>query len=188
MARPDKIEKVETMAKLFEDAQSVVLNDFTGLDVEKLSQLRKLCREAGIEYVVVKNTLAKRSIKGTPAEELEAQFEGPTALAVGRDSENVSARILADFAKEHEAPKFKAAIVSGKVIDATAVLALAKIPSREELLSTLLAGIKSPGDGLVSVLQGTLRNFLYAMNAIIEKKQSEGEGGESPQEEQVTQE
>ena len=76
MARPDKIAKVETVTKLFEDAKSVVLNDFTGLDVEKLSQLRKLCREAGIEYFVVKNTLAKRGIKGTQAEELESQFEG----------------------------------------------------------------------------------------------------------------
>ena len=124
MARPDKIAKVETVTKLFEDAKSVVLNDFTGLDVEKLSQLRKLCREAGIEYFVVKNTLAKRGIKGTQAEELESQFEGPTALAVGRDSENVSAKILAAFAKEHEAPKFKAAIVSGNLLDAAGVLEL----------------------------------------------------------------
>jgi len=180
MARPEKIEKVESMKEVFDSARSVVLNDFTGLNVEKLSALRKLCREAGIEYRVVKNTLARRSIKGTSAEELEAQFEGPTALAIGRESENVSARIIAEFAKEHEAPKFKAGIVEGKVIDATGLLALSKLPSKKELLSTLLASMKSPGNNLASVLQGTLRNFLYAMNAIIEKKQSEG--GDAPQE------
>ena len=180
MARPEKAQQVESIAEIFNDARSVVLNDFTGLDVEKLSALRKLCRDAGVEYRVVKNTLAKRGIKGTPAEELEGHFEGPTALAIGRESENMSAKVLADFAKENDdIPKFKVGIVEGNVIDATGLLALAKLPSKEELLSKMLAGIKSPGNALVSVLQGTLRNLLYAMNAIIEKKQSEG--GESPQ-------
>ena len=94
MARPEKIEKVESLAEVFNEAKSVVLNDFTGLDVEKISELRKLCRENGVEYRVVKNTLAKRSLKGTQAEELEAHFVGPTALAIGRDSENVSAKII----------------------------------------------------------------------------------------------
>jgi large subunit ribosomal protein L10 len=168
--------------EVFNQATSVVLNDFTGLDVEKISQLRKLCREAGIEYLGVKNAVSKRGIKGTQAEELEGQFGGPTALAIGRDSENVSAKILADFAEEHEGPKFKAAVVSGKVIDASAVLALSKIPPREELLSQLLGGIQAPANGLVTVLQGTLRNLLYGLNAIIEKKQAEGDTGTSSQE------
>jgi large subunit ribosomal protein L10 len=181
MARPEKVEKVEALKEIFDSARSVVLNDFTGLNVAKLSELRKLCRESGIEYRVVKNTLARRGVKGTAAEELEAQLEGPTALAIGRESENVSARIIAKFAEEHEAPKFKAGIVEGKVIDATGLLALSKLPSKEKLLSTLLASVKSPGSNLASVLQGTLRNLLYGLNAIIEKKQSEG-GGAAPQE------
>lgn len=177
MARPEKVAEVEYVNGVFNEARSVVLNDFTGLNVEKLSELRKLCREAGIEYRVVKNTLAKRGIRGTPAEELEGQFEGPTALAVERETENLSTKILAKFAQEHEAPRFKAAIMEGKIIDASGVLALSELPSREEMLAKMLAGIKSPGDGLVSVLQGTLRNFLYALNAIIDKKKAEGEGG-----------
>jgi large subunit ribosomal protein L10 len=181
MPRPEKVEKVESLKEVFDAARSVVLNDFTGLNVEKLSELRKLCRESGIEYRVVKNTLARRGVKGTSAEELESQFEGPTALAIGRDSENVAAKIIAKFAEEYEAPKFKAGIVEGKVIDATGLLVLSKLPSKEELLSTLLASIKSPGNNLASVLQGTLRNLLYALNAIIEKKQSEG-GDTTPQE------
>ncbi|MFQ5512415.1 MAG: 50S ribosomal protein L10 [Candidatus Krumholzibacteriia bacterium] len=180
MARPGKIARVESLAAIFNEARSVVLNDFTGLNVEKISKLRRLCRENGVEYVVVKNTLARRSLKGTPAEDLETHFEGPTALAIGRETENVSAKVLAEFAKEHEAPKFKAGIVDGKVIDATEVLALSRLSSREELLSQALAGIMSPGNGLVSVLQGTLRNLLYAFNAIIDKKQTEG--GDIPQE------
>ena len=180
MARPEKVQKVESLQEIFNESMSVILNDFTGLNVEKISELRKLCRENGVEYRVVKNTLAKRGIKGTPGEALDGHFEGPTALAISRETENVSAKIIADFAKEHEAPKFKAGLVEGKIIDATEILALAKLPTKPELLSKLLAGMQSPGNNLVSVLQGTLRNLLYAMNAIIEKKKSEGETGEAP--------
>ena len=179
MARPDKIKKVEELAQLFNEARSIVLNDFTGLDVEKISELRKQCRENNVEYRVIKNTLALRSLAGTQGEGLEQYFEGPTALAISRESENLAAKILANFAKEYEAPKFKAAVVEGNVIDATEALALAKLPSREELMSTMLGVLKSPGNNLVSVLQGTVRNLLYVVNAIIEKKQSEPEGGEA---------
>ena len=160
MARPEKVAAVESVEELFNNACSVVLNDFTGLDVEKISKLRALCRENNIEFKVVKNTLAKRGVKDTGAAALEEYFEGPTALAVSRDSENQGAKILAEFAKEHEAPKFKAGFVDGNVIDATAVLTLSKLPSKEELLSQVLAGLQSPGSGLVSVMQGPLRNFV----------------------------
>jgi large subunit ribosomal protein L10 len=173
MPRPEKVKKIEELTDVFNNSRSVVLNDFTGLNVEKISELRRLCREKGVEFRVVKNTLALRSIKGTPAEELEQYFDGPTALAISRESENLSAKVLVQFAEEFEAPKLKAGIVGGKVIDATAVLALAALPSKEELMSTLLGGIKSPGNRLVSVLQGSLRNLLYALNAVIEKRQSE---------------
>jgi large subunit ribosomal protein L10 len=173
MARPEKAKQVEELSEIFNNARSVVLNDFTGLNVEKISELRRLCEKAGVEFRVVKNTLAKRSIKGTPAEDLEQYFDGPTALAISRDSENISAKILVKFAEEYELPRLKAGVVEGKVIDATNVLALAKLPSKEELMSKLLGGIMSPGNRLVSVLQGSLRNLLYALNAIAEKKQSE---------------
>jgi large subunit ribosomal protein L10 len=173
MARPEKAKQVEELSEIFSKARSVVLNDFTGLNVEKISELRRLCGENDVEFRVVKNTLAKRSIKGTPAEDLEQYFDGPTALAISRESENLSAKVLVKFADEYELPRLKAGIVEGKIIDATAVLALAKLPSKEELLSKLLGGIKTPGNRLVSVLQGSLRNLLYALNAIVEKKQSE---------------
>lgn len=177
MARPEKVAVVESLSDVFKDARAVVLNDFTGLDVAKLTMLRSKCRENGVEYRVIKNTLAKRSIKDTPAEQLESFFEGPTALAISRESENLSAKVLAQFAEEHEAPKFKAAIVEGQILDAAEVVELAKLPSREVLLSKVLAGIRGPGDGLVSVLQGTLRQFMNVMDAIKNKLESEG-GGE----------
>jgi large subunit ribosomal protein L10 len=166
MARPEKVAAVESIAEVFKNARSVVLNDFTGLDVAKISQLRRLCRESGVEFRVVKNTLARRGVRGTDAAELEAFFEGPTALAISADSENDSAKVLAKFAEEHEAPKFKAGFVDGNVIDATGVLTLSKLPSKDELLSQVLAGLMSPGNGLVSVMQGPLRNLLSVLNQI----------------------
>lgn len=171
MARPEKVAAVESIAALLKDARSVVLNDFTGLDVAKISELRRLCRENDVEYRVIKNTLAKMSVKDTEAQELEEFFEGPTALAISRDSENQSAKVLAKFADEHEAPKFKAGLVDGKLIDATAVLALSKLPSKEEMLSKVLAGLQSPAVGLVSVLQGSLRNLVGVLNEIKKSKE-----------------
>ena len=171
MARPEKAAQVESVAELFKNARSVVLNDFTGLDVEKISELRRLCRENNVEYRVIKNTLAKIGIKDTDAAELDRYFEGPTALAISTSSENEAAKILAEFAKETNLPKFKAGYVDGNVIDATAVLALSKLPSKEELLSQVLAGIMSPASGLVAVMKGPARNLVSVLNQIKEQKE-----------------
>jgi large subunit ribosomal protein L10 len=171
MARPEKVAAVETITDWFKEARSVVLNDFTGLDVEKISQLRRLCRERNVEYHVVKNTLAKLGIKQTDAAELDPFFEGPTAIAISRESENEAAKVLGEFAKENELPRFKAGFVDGNVIDATAVLALSTLPSKAELVSMLLAGIKGPANGIVGVLQGPLRNLVSVLNQIKEQKQ-----------------
>jgi large subunit ribosomal protein L10 len=173
MARPEKVARVDRVAEVLKDARSVILSDFTGLDVEKISELRKLCRENDIQFRVVKNTLAKLGVKGSDAEGLSEYFEGPTALAVSRDSENAAAKILAKFAAEHESPKFKAGFVDGNVIDATEVLALSKLPSKGEMLSMVLAGIMSPATGLVGVLQGPLRNLVSVLGQIKEAKESE---------------
>jgi len=120
----------------------------------------------------VKNTLAKRSIKGTPAEELEQYLDGPTASGDQQGERNLSAKILVRFAEEYELPRLKAGVVEGKVIDAKDVLCSRSCPRRKKLMSKLLGGIMSPGNRLVSVLQGSLRNLLYALNAIVEKKQA----------------
>jgi large subunit ribosomal protein L10 len=169
MARPEKVARVERVAEMFKDVRSVILSDFTGLDVAKISALRKVCRENGVEFHVVKNTLAKRGLKDTDAEELARYFEGPTALALSRDSENVPARVLAKFAEEHAAPKFKAGYVDGAVMNAANVVVLSKLPSKGELVSQLLAGIQAPASGLVGVMQGPLRNLLSVLSQISEK-------------------
>ncbi len=173
MARPEKVAQVEAISTMISDASSVVLADFTGLDVAMIQSLRSACREKGVELKVVKNTLAKRAIEGTPAEGLAQYLEQPTAIAISREAENLSARVLSDFAKENDdKPAFKAGFVDGQVIDITGVLALAKMPGKEEMLSMIMSSLMSPGNGLVGVLQGPARNLVGVLQAIVDK----GEG------------
>ncbi len=181
MPRPEKIAIAESLSGIFKEARSVVLSDFTGLDVTKITELRRRCREAGVEYRVVKNTLARRGIKNTPAEGLEEFLNGPTALAISRESENLCAKVLADFAREYEAPRFKAAFIEGRIIDASAVSELAELPSKEELVSKMLGTLQGPASGLVFVLQGTLRKLMSALEAIRGKRIEEGSGEATPE-------
>lgn len=170
MARPEKVAQVEMVAEVVKAARSVVLSDLTGLDVAKVTELRRRCRAEGVEIRVVKNTLAKRGIKETPAADLEPYFEGPTAIVTSRETENMPAKVLAKFAEEYELPKFKAGFVDGKVIDITGVIALSKLPTRPELLSQLLSAIEGPARGLLSVMQGPARNLASVLKQASEKE------------------
>jgi large subunit ribosomal protein L10 len=132
MARPEKVAQVDLVTESINAAKSVVLTDLTGLDVAKITELRRRCRADGVELRVVKNTLAKLGIKGTAAEGLDPYLEGPTAIAISRSTENMPAKVLAKFAEEFELPKFKAGFVDGAVIDEKGVHALAKVPPKAE--------------------------------------------------------
>jgi len=170
MARPEKIAQVESVEASLKGARSVVLTDMTGLNVAKVTELRRRCRAQGVELKVVKNTLARRGIKNTPAAALEKYFEGPTAIAISHESENAPAKVLAKFAEEHELPKLKAGFVDGNVIDARGVLALSKLPTKGELVSQLMGGIQGPARNLLSVIQGPARNLASVLKQISEKQ------------------
>lgn len=170
MARPEKIAQVEAVEAALKGARSIVLSDMTGLDVAKVTELRRRCRKEGVELKVVKNTLAKRGIKNTAAAGLEKYFEGPTAIAVSREAENTAARVIVKFAEEHEMPKVKAGFVDGTVIDVKGVQALAKMPGKLELMSQLLGGIQGPARNLLSVMQGPARNLASVLKQISEKQ------------------
>jgi large subunit ribosomal protein L10 len=170
MARPEKIAQVESIEASINSARSIVLSDLTGLDVAKVTELRRPCRQQGVELKVVKNTLARRGVEKTAAAGLAKYLEGPTAIAVSRETENAAAKVLAKFAEEHELPRFKAGFVDGVVLDAKAVIALSKLPTRNELLSQLLAGIEGPGRSLVSVMQGPLRSLASILKQVSEKQ------------------
>jgi large subunit ribosomal protein L10 len=171
MARPEKIAQVEAVEASINSARSIVLSDITGLNVAKVTELRRRCREQGVDLKVVKNTLAKRGLQSTVAVGLEKYFEGPTAIAISRESENGAAKVLAKFAEEHEnLPRLKAGFVDGNVIDATGVLALSKIPTRDELISQLMGGLQGPARNLLSVIQGPGRNLASVLKQVSEKQ------------------
>ena len=170
MARPEKIAQVDAVRASVEGAMSIVLSDITGLNVAKVTELRRRCRAEGVDLKVVKNTLAKRGVQNTAAAGLEKYFEGPTAIAISRESENGAAKVLAKFAQENELPKLKAGFVDGNVIDAKGVLALSKLPSKGELVSQLLGGIQGPARNLLSVMQGPARNLASVLKQVSEKQ------------------
>ena len=171
MARPEKIAQVDAVEAKINAARSIVLSDLTGLNVAKITELRRRCREAGVEITVVKNTLAKRGVEKTAAKALAPYFDGPTAIAISRETENMPAKVLAKFSSENEQlPKLKAGFVDGCVLDAKGVLALSKLPAKGELVSQLLGAIEGPARNLLSVMQGPARNLASVLKQISEKQ------------------
>lgn len=154
---------VEEIAAAVKDAQSVVLVDHRGLTVEQDTQLRKQLREAGITYKVYKNTMMNFAFKGTDCEALLPYLEGPSALAVSTEDATAPARVLCKFAKTAVALEVKGGLVEGIAYDAKGIGEIAKIPSREELLSKLLGSIQSP-----------IANFARVMNQLAEKGGASG--------------
>ena len=154
---------VDEIAAAVKDAQSVVLVDYRGLTVEQDTQLRKALREANITYKVYKNTMMNFAFKGTDFEGLTAYLEGPSAVAISTEDATAPARVLCKFAKTAEALEVKGGMVEGIAYDAKGIAEIAKIPSREELLSKLLGSIQSP-----------ITNFARVMNQLAEKGGASG--------------
>ena len=149
---------VEEISASIKDAQSVVLVDYRGLTVEQDTSLRKQLREAGITYKVYKNTMMNFAFKGTDFESLAPYLEGPSAIAISTTDATAPARVLCKFAKEAPKLEVKGGVVEGVAYDANGIADIAKIPSREELLSKLLGSIQSP-----------ITNFARVMNQLAEK-------------------
>ena len=170
MARPEKEAVVNEGVEKLTSSKSVVVTDYKGLDVASITELRKQLREAGVEYKVIKNTLARMAAKKAEWDDLTQMFIGPTAIAFGIEDAVSPAKVLVDFAKEHEELEIKGGALDGEVISLEKVKSLADIPPREVLLSQVLAGMKSPINGLVNVLQGNLRGLVQVLNQIKEQK------------------
>lgn len=155
-------------------SKGAVLTNYRGLTVAQDTQLRRKLREGGVEYRVVKNTMTRIAAQEVGIEGLDVYLEGPTAIAMSEVDPVAPARIISDFIKENKLKtlEVKAGLLEGKVIDAEGVKALADLPSREVLLSKVLAGMQSPIVGFVNVLQGSLRKFVYALEAVRKQKES----------------
>jgi len=170
MATPEKQQTVEDLAKKMVAAKSIILTDFTGMDVLSISELRKRCREAGVEYKVVKNTLTRRAARGTAYEPLVADLDGPTALAISSVDEITAARVINDFRREHELPVIKFGLVEGKVLKPKEVQRLAALPSKEILLGQFAGMLMRPLTALSYALTYKLRQLACALEEVKKQK------------------
>ena len=158
-----KQEVVTEIATKLRDSKSTIIVDYRGLNVGEVTELRKQLREAGVEFKVYKNTMARRATAEVELTELDAQLVGPTAIAFGAEDVVAPAKIINEFAKKHDALEIKAGVIEGRIATVEEVKALAELPSREGLLSMLL-----------SVLQAPVRNFALATKAVAEQKEEQG--------------
>ncbi len=172
-----KKEQKETTINQLRDelgkSQAVFVTDYMGLNVEKITQLRKSVKDAGGNYKVVKNTLLERASKDLPAHLLEDSFAGPTAVAMAFKDPVAIAKILVNFAKENEKLQIQTGVLGRQVLNADDVQALAKLPGREELLARMLSSLNAPATKFVGVFAAVLRQLLYVLSAI--EKQKKGE-------------
>jgi large subunit ribosomal protein L10 len=156
MPTPQKEQILSETTEALRDVRGVYLADFSGMTVAKLSALRKQCREQKIQFRVIKNTLLKRAFREHGIDQLDPFLEGPTGVVFSAVNEMSPAKVLSDFAKEHERPRIKAAVVDGRLYDDKAVVRLAALPSREVLLSQLLSTFIAPMSQFLAALESTL--------------------------------
>lgn len=153
-------------------ADLIIVTDYRGLNVKAISSLRSRLRETGCTYRITKNTLNRLACRAAEVEQLEEYFEGPTAIAYSNEDPVAAAKVFSDFAKDNEALVVKGGILSGQLLDAGGIKALGDIPPREILLAKVVGGFQAPISGLVGVLQGTLRQLVYTVDAVREQKES----------------
>ena len=173
MSTPQKIEILQDTQERIRDVRGIYLADFSGMSVEKLSLLRTKCREQNVQFRVIKNTLLKHAFNARGISALDPYLEGPTGLVFSPDNEMAPAKILSDFAREHEKPRIKAAVVDGQLFDGKAIATLAMLPSREVLMSQLLGTIIAPMTTFLAVIEATLA-LPAVMADVLERERSKG--------------
>jgi len=156
--------------KTFTGASAVMVSHFSKLTNEEITELRSKLRKTKAVHKVVKNTLAIRAARELNLEPLVKFLEGPTVLTVAHGDISAPAKVLMDFAKDHENLKVRGGVVEGKEASTEDLKAIANLPSREVLLAMLAGQLNAPITGLVRVLNGPITGFVRALNGVAEKK------------------
>jgi large subunit ribosomal protein L10 len=166
MNRTEKQQSVAALGEQLRAINSAFLIDYRGLKVVDATELRRKVREIHGSYVVVKNTLATRAAKGTKLEVLAPYFQGPTAVAYHPKDVVGLAKLLTEAAKTNPSLAFKAALIEGKLVQASEIQNIANMPSKEVLLGKLLFLLKAPLQRLATVLKAPVRDLGLVMNQI----------------------
>jgi large subunit ribosomal protein L10 len=166
MNRQEKVEQVDSIRELLDGCQLVVLAKYSGVDVANMFALRNQLREANGGFRVMKNSLAKLAVSGTGMEKLQPFFRGPVGVAYTSEDPAATAKVLVEFAKTHEPFEIRAGFLEGgNVLDDAGVVALSKLPGRDQLRGMLLGVLKGAPRNLVSVLAGVPRSFVGVLDA-----------------------
>jgi large subunit ribosomal protein L10 len=168
MKRSEKDKLVAELKRKLTGATALYYTDFTGLNVKRMTELRRRLRRANVEYVVIKNTLALRAVN--EAGLAGARLRGQTGLVIARDAV-AAAKVLADFAREHEQrPAVKGGLLDGRALDVAQVKRLASLPPREQMLAELGAGLQSPMAACAGAMSGLFTMFVGAVEALRAQK------------------
>lgn len=171
MKRIEKEAKVQEIQTELLAASSAVFLDYRGLNVEKITQLRRKLSEVSVQFQVIKNTLTKRAAEGTRYDSVRDYLRGPTAAAISKGDPVAGFKVLDEFAKANPDLKFKIAVVGNQMINQGQMLQLADLPPREVLLSKLLGTMQAPVAGLVRILAGNITGLLNVLNGVKQSKE-----------------
>jgi len=170
VTKEDKERFIEEMTEKLKKSSTLIIMEYKGLKVSEDTLLRKKMRETGVEYVVAKNRLMKIAMeKAGITENFDDMLKGTNSFAIGYDDLVSPAKIAFEFSKTNKILNIKAGYLEGKKISKNDVEALANLPTREVLISKLLAGMQSPIVGMLNVMQGTTRKFVGTLDAISKK-------------------
>ncbi len=171
-----RIEEKQQIAEDLRDRLSksaiIVLTDYKGLDVAAMNDLRRKLRAEGIEYQVVKNTLLIRAAEDNDIALIKDYFKGPSAIALSYDDPISPAKVLSQFAKENDKLEIKVGVMNGQVLDANAIRALAKLPSREVLLGQFLSALNAVPASFVRTIAEVPRSFVGVLAAVRDQKEA----------------
>jgi large subunit ribosomal protein L10 len=178
MSKKTKGQRQDTVVALEEAlsaSPNLYLTDFTGLDVERMTDLRRRLRGAGVKYLVVKNTLIQRALAAKEISVLDEHLNGPTGVVFAGEDPISAAKVLADFVKEHERPTIKGGMLEGAAVTASEVARLASLPSRDQLLSQLAGTLQGPMAGFLGAMNGLLYQFAGAVEALRAQRSAESQ-------------
>jgi large subunit ribosomal protein L10 len=164
VVRPEKQQEVDALKTKFGAAKGIVLADFTGVTVAEVSELRRKCREARVEYKVVKNTLARIAARDADLEGLVDHFDGPIAIALSTVDAVAPARVLADFVRAYQKMTLKVGYFDGRIYRDTQVVEIANLPSREVLLAQVMGAIEAPISQVIWCIESGLRDVISVID------------------------
>lgn len=172
MTREEKNQVIADLSEVLKDASSIYFTDYKGLTVFQATELRNNFRKAGVKYKVAKNTLISRALadKGISGDEYDAALTGQTGLAFGFEDPAAPARVLKEFIGKNEKLQFKLAWLDGSVFDSKQLNTLAALPTKKDLMASIVGSLQAPISGVAGVLGALQRDLVYLMDAIEKKK------------------